>query len=971
MKSTAFSRAELVRQASLTPQDLERARQCRRDFNRLGFGYQVGFVRLLNRFPAQDPFEILDELLKFTATQIGIDAERIYDYAERQPTVSQHQARIREYLGLKTYTDQEGATLGAFLFDEACRLEQTAALHARARDFLKDQGILLPAEYALNRLVGEQRKLAREHIFEKLSATLTGALARRVDELLVVEPGKKISKLQQIKANPSKASPEAMLTLLQKLRIIEATGIFELDLAWLNSNYQRALFHYVRKCSVHRLRELSVPRRNASLVCFLWQSYRDAIDQAVDMFGKLLTRIESQAEHELAEQMREQRKIIKTSLSTFRTVGDILLDDSVDDESVRDRIFSEFSKEELTAQISSISDWVSGRKSDVFFGIVRKFSYLRRFSPAFLDTLAIADDSNGVQSPCLEAVSVLRDLNAENKRKLPEKVPTDFLSKRLQPLVENGDKRAWECALLLKLRDEIKAGNVSVERSKRFGRFDDFFITTTDWEPLRDGFFRKAKLPSNPVEVPAFLRSRLNEAYDLFLKEAPENSYAKADETGWHLSADSSEKLDDESQTKLDRLKSWLSSRMRGIRLPELLIEVDNDLGFTGHLMTQAQNERRDPDDICTILATILAHGCNVGLHTMAQLTKDISYKQLKRVSDWLLTEETQRTALAAIVHAISRLDATAAWGEGRTSASDGQRFSLRRKVLQQTYSTKFSDFALEFYSFVADNYAPFYSMPIECTDRDSAFVLDGLLYNESDLDLEEHYTDTHGYTEVNFAAFAMLGRRFCPRIRGVKHQRIYRIDKERDYGALQSLVSRSDRTLDARIIEEQWDRMGQFYASLERGHTTASVALKRLVSYSAKNHFYRANRDLGRVFKTEFILSYMSQPQLRARIRRGLLKVEQLHALARDVYYGRRGRVNARELHEQMNSCSCLTLILACIIYWQAREISKAVRQNDPAEDGIDVGMLEHISPIEWENVILYGQYVIDRRLIRRSSNR
>ena len=68
----------------------------------------------------------------------------------------------------------------------------------------------------------------------------------------------------------------------------------------------------------------------------------------------------------------------------------------------------------------------------------------------------------------------------------------------------------------------------------------------------------------------------------------------------------------------------------------------------------------------------------------------------------------------------------------------------------------------------------------IECTDRDAAYVLDGLLYNESDLALEEHYTDTHGYTEINFAAFAMLGRRFAPRIRGLQHQRIYRIDKEK-----------------------------------------------------------------------------------------------------------------------------------------------------------------------------------------------
>ena len=101
----------------------------------------------------------------------------------------------------------------------------------------------------------------------------------------------------------------------------------------------------------------------------------------------------------------------------------------------------------------------------------------------------------------------------------------------------------------------------------------------------------------------------------------------------------------------------------------------------------------------------------------------------------------------------------------------------MPHKVLQRTYSTRFNDFALEFYSFVADNYAPFYSRPIECTDRDAPFVLDGVLYHESDLDLEEHYTDTHGYTEINFAAFGMVGMRFCPRIRSLHRQRIYCAD--------------------------------------------------------------------------------------------------------------------------------------------------------------------------------------------------
>jgi TnpA family transposase len=104
----------------------------------------------------------------------------------------------------------------------------------------------------------------------------------------------------------------------------------------------------------------------------------------------------------------------------------------------------------------------------------------------------------------------------------------------------------------------------------------------------------------------------------------------------------------------------------------------------------------------------------------------------------------------------------------------------------------------------------------------------------------------------------------------------------------------------------------------------------------------------------------------LRSRIRKGLLKVERLHALARDVYYGRRGRINARELHEQTNSCSCLTLILACVIYWQAKEISRVVLWCKPEDDKIDVALLEHISPIEWDNVILYGQYILGRAQVR-----
>ncbi|MCY4615141.1 MAG: Tn3 family transposase, partial [Chloroflexi bacterium] len=75
-------------------------------------------------------------------------------------------------------------------------------------------------------------------------------------------------------------------------------------------------------------------------------------------------------------------------------------------------------------------------------------------------------------------------------------------------------------------------------------------------------------------------------------------------------------------------------------------------------------------------------------------------------------------------------------------------------------------------------------------------------------------------------------------------------------------------------------------------------------------------------------------------------------------VYYGQRGRISAREVYDHVNACSCLTLILACIVYWQAREISRMVAAPD-FPFGPD--LLRHISPIEWKNVVLYGEIKID----------
>jgi hypothetical protein len=56
----------------------------------------------------------------------------------------------------------------------------------------------------------------------------------------------------------------------------------------------------------------------------------------------------------------------------------------------------------------------------------------------------------------------------------------------------------------------------------------------------------------------------------------------------------------------------------------------------------------------------------------------------------------------------------------------------------------------------------------------------------------------------------------------------------------------------------------------------------------------------------------------------------------------------------------------MACIVYWQAWENSQVLNECDPVANGIDLSLLEHVSPIEWDNVVLYGQYILDRKLVR-----
>jgi TnpA family transposase len=80
----------------------------------------------------------------------------------------------------------------------------------------------------------------------------------------------------------------------------------------------------------------------------------------------------------------------------------------------------------------------------------------------------------------------------------------------------------------------------------------------------------------------------------------------------------------------------------------------------------------------------------------------------------------------------------------------------------------------VKFYTHLSDQFGPYYTNVIAASAHEAPHVLDGILYHESCLVIDEHYTDTGGFSDHVFAVCRAFGFRFAPRIRNLKEKRLY-----------------------------------------------------------------------------------------------------------------------------------------------------------------------------------------------------
>jgi len=240
----------------------------------------------------------------------------------------------------------------------------------------------------------------------------------------------------------------------------------------------------------------------------------------------------------------------------------------------------------------------------------------------------------------------------------------------------------------------------------------------------------------------------------------------------------------------------------------------------------------------------------------------------------------------------------------------------------------------------------------IAATAGEAPHVLDGLLYHQSGLAIEEHAVDTGGASDHVFGLMPFFGYRFAPRLRDLKDRRLH-LPPGMAVDPLLAPLADGGSPIDVEHLAQHWDELLRVATSIRSGTVTASAMLRKLSAYPRQNGLAIALREAGRLERSIFMLNWLRDVDLRRRSQGGLNKGEARNALARAIFFCQLGELRDRTFENQAYRASGLNLIVAAVILWNTRYLHQAA-----ADLGVGPDMMRHVAPLGWEHLSLTGDY-------------
>jgi hypothetical protein len=299
----------------------------------------------------------------------------------------------------------------------------------------------------------------------------------------------------------------------------------------------------------------------------------------------------------------------------------------------------------------------------------------------------------------------------------------------------------------------LRSGDLYLPQSKHHVSFWDFMLSEPHWQTVKASSFAELQQPA-AQDARASLTQKFHEVATAATQQFARNPFAEIHHGHLKLKREDKAPVPD-SVTQLQRV---IDASLPTVRIEHLLMEVDHLTQFSRHFTPIQGSPARPQQFYKTLLAALISQATNLGVVAMSASVHDLPVDRLRHVLHFFVREDTLNTANAEIVNHHHQLP------------------------------------------FVSDQYSVFSTKVISCSPREALYVLDGLLENNTTLRVQQHTTDTHGYTEIVFALCHLLGYDFMPRIRDLRDQQLYRVDRHFHYGVFTPLLT---KTADLDIVEE------------------------------------------------------------------------------------------------------------------------------------------------------------------------
>ncbi|MBY0280693.1 MAG: Tn3 family transposase [Alphaproteobacteria bacterium] len=956
-----LTQTQLDKYFYLDDRDKELIESCRRNYNKLGYALQLATARFLGTF-LPNPLNVPSEVVNYLIEQLGINLPTDMDrYLERKATRSTHCNEIKSIFGYQDFNTRWRLRLSRWLYYQAWYgNERPSILFERCTLWLVERKVLLPGISTLITLISKIRDRVSKRLWQRLASLANPIQIEKLENLLITPPGKRYSRLDELKKGPTRISSNGLVQALLRYQAIHQFGIGQINIGNIPKTKIHYLARYVTTSWAPSIARMPYDRRIAVLLSFAYVYETKALDDALDLLDLLITEIMAQAKR-LGEKkrIRSLGDLDKAALK-LSDFGNLFLHHE-NAKNLSKLIYNSISKEVIIKAVETIRQIARPNHDRYYDELLDQYKRVRRFLPTLLKTVSFQTTKAG--KPLQEAMLFLKTI--ESKRPLSfNDAPLDIANNGWRDAVfrtqsDEIDRSGYTLCAVDNLQISLRCRDVFIGQSERWGDPRAKLLSGTAWEKNKHPVCRSLNLCMDFDEAFNNLSSKLHNSYQVVIERLPENEAVEIikDIKGHDkIKLSRLEKIDESESLKA--LKSKVAKLLPTIDFPQLLLEVDRMTKFTQECTHISDTGDRLSGIEVSLCAVLMADSCNIGLEPI--INEDIPELQRNRLS-WVqqnyIRAETLAKVNACLVDYHSKLPLALKMGTGDVASADGLRFVCAVKTVNSGPNRKYygTKRGITYYNFSSDQGAGFYGLIITGTLRDSLYLLDGLQDQQTSLDPKEIMTDTVGASEIIFALFWLLGYQFSPRLADIGKTRFWRIDPKADYGKLNDI---SRHKISEASIRKHWEDILRVAVSLKLGHVSASDLIRSLFRKNRPSGLAKALMNLGRIIKTIHLLNYINDEEYRRHILIQLNKGESRHSLARTVYHGRRGEIHEKYREGQEDQLNALSLATNAIVLWNTVYIQAALDHLRAKGEIIKSEDEAKLSPLVRKHINFLGQF-------------